>query len=445
MSLFPPDRKRKERSWYTYWNGLPTRVTTRKPTKAEAIEAVREVLCGKPTSPAKVLTDDELIQIQQHYFEKQKAGRDRPESCDKSLTNVLEAFDAFKRVSGLEHISTATPDECERFQTAALKLPSSWRRPPEHKYKKTKTVSVATVYKWLGALQGAFERANAQAGRKCVRGVVPQEKLLTRNPWNEFTWIPKPKAKPRRFDRQQLLDLIRYFESNWEGVTAAGLILRLFVWTWARRSEVVSIKYTDLREIDGVAYVFMSTKRQGEKWCRLPRSVYEEMLAIKTESPYVFAVLSEQLRSYHKTKGKLGTARQIKDFSPYNGGRWFYEQLKSWSVGESYVHMLRKTIMQMARAGEDVNLAVARDASVTKSVMLDHYVSEEDAEMKAKADRMYRRICEGLTAEVAEAFGHQASGTEDLERQLREAVAAKDWDRSKRLSGQLAKQGRQAG
>jgi len=36
-------------------------------------------------------------------------------------------------------------------------------------------------------------------------------------------------------------------------------------------------------------------------------------------------------------------------------------------------------------------------------------------------------------------------GTEDLERQLREAVAAKDWDRAKRLSGQLAKQGRQAG
>ncbi len=103
------------------------------------------------------------------------------------------------------------------------------------------------------------------------------------------------------------------------------------------------------------------------------------------------------------------------------------------------------TTIGSALAGEDVNLAVARDASVTKGVMLDHYVSEEDAEMKAKADRMYRRICEGLTAEVAEAFGHQASGTEDLERQLREAVAAKDWDRAKRLSGQLAKQGRQAG
>ena len=445
VSLFPPDRKRKERSWYAYWNGLPTRVTTRKATKAEAIEAVREVLCGKPSSPAEVLTDDELIQIQQHYFEKQKAGRDRPESCDKSLTNVLEAFDAFKRVSGLEHISTATPDECERFQTAALKLPSCWRRPPEHKYKKTKTVSVATVYKWLGALQGAFERANAQAGRKCVRGVVPQEKLLTRNPWNEFTWIPKPKAKPRRFDRQQLVDLLRYFESNWEGVTAANLMVKLFVWSWARRLEVVSVKYTDLREIDGVTYVFMSTKRQGEKWFRLPRSVYEEMLAIKTESPYVFAALSEQLRTHHRAKGKLGTARQIKDFSPGNGGRWFYEQIKSWSGGESYVHMLRKTIMQMARAGEDVNLAVARDASVTKGVMLDHYVSEEDSEMKAKADRMYRRICDGMTVDVARAFGHVTTATEALEEKLRDAVSSKDWKESRRLSSHLANQDRQVG
>jgi hypothetical protein len=43
---------------------------------------------------------------------------------------------------------------------------------------------------------------------------------------------------------------------------------------------------------------------------------------------------------------------------------------------------------------------------VTKGVMLGHYVSEDDAETKATADRMFRRICDGLTAEVAEAFGH---------------------------------------
>jgi hypothetical protein len=58
---------------------------------------------------------------------------------------------------------------------------------------------------------------------------------------------------------------------------------------------------------------------------------------------------------------------------------------------------------------------------------------------------MYRRICDGLTPKVAEAFGHRRSGTEELERQLRDAVAGKDWERAKRLSGQLAKQGRQAG
>ncbi|MFM8536901.1 MAG: hypothetical protein ACKOES_02360 [Planctomycetaceae bacterium] len=150
-------------------------------------------------------------------------------------------------------------------------------------------------------------------------------------------------------------------------------------------------------------------------------------------------VVAGSLRAHHKARGNLKAARKVMDFSPRNAGRWFYERIKAWSSGNSYVHMLRKTIMQMARAGEDVNLAVAKDASVTKGVMLGHYVSEDDPEMRAKADRMYRRICDGLTPKVAEAFGHRRSGTEELERQLRDAVAGKDWERAKRLSSQLAK------
>jgi integrase len=445
VTLFPPDRSRNERSWYVYWKGQPTRRSTKKATKAEAIEVVRKMLCEQRETPTATLTDEEFITIQRSYFEKQKTGRDRPESCDASLANVLEAIDAFKRISGLEHVSLATPDDCERFQTAALQLPANWRRPPDHKYGKTKTLSPFTVYKWLGALQGAFERANRAAGKKCVRGIVLQEKLLASNPWNEFTWIPKPRAKPRKFNQQELLELIAYFRTTWPGVTAAELMLKLFVWSWARRREVSAVKFEDIRIVDGIHYIYLATKRQGEKWFRLPASVHEELISIRTASPYVFAALSDQLRSHHQTRGNSKAARQVMEFAPENAGRWFYERIKAWSSGDSYVHMLRKTIMQMARAGEDVNLAVAKDASVTKGVMLDHYVSEDDPEMRAKADRMYRRICDGLTPKVAEAFGHRRSGTEEIERQLRDAVAAKDWERAKRLSGQLAKQGRQAG
>ncbi len=222
-------------------------------------------------------------------------------------------------------------------------------------------------------------------------------------------------------------------------------MLKLFVWSWARRREVSAVKFEDIRIVDGMHYIYLATKRQGEKWFRLPDSVHEELIALRTASPYVFAALSDQLRAHHRTKGNVKAARNVLDFSPENAGRWFYERIKAWSAGGSYVHMLRKTIMQMARAGEDVNLAVAKDASVTKGVMLDHYVSEDDPEMRAKADRMYRRICDGLAPKVAEAFGHRRSGTEAIERQLRDAVAGKDWERAKRLSGQLAKQGRQAG
>lgn len=75
----------------------------------------------------------------------------------------------------------------------------------------------------------------------------------------------------------------------------------------------------------------------------------------------------------------------------------------------------------------------------------DHCVSEDASETCINAERIARRACDGLTPKLAEEFGHRRSGTEELERQLRDAVAGKDWELAKRLSGQLAKQGRRAG
>ncbi len=98
----------------------------------------------------------------------------------------------------------------------------------------------------------------------------------------------------------------------------------------------------------------------------------------------------------------------------------------------------------MARTGEDVNLAVAKDASITKGVMLSHYVAEDEPELRAKADRTYRRICDGLTASVAAEFGHVASEVESLEQRLRDATSGRDWKTASRLISQLAKQDRAA-
>ena len=64
-----------------------------------------------------------------------------------------------------------------------------------------------TVRKWLVALQAASERANDNAGRKCVRGVVPPDRLLKSNPWHRFTRLSRGRAPLLRLRPRGLHDV----------------------------------------------------------------------------------------------------------------------------------------------------------------------------------------------------------------------------------------------
>jgi hypothetical protein len=79
---------------------------------------------------------------------------------------------------------------------------------------------------------------------------------------------------------------------------------------------------------------------------------------------------------------------------------WFYERLKGWKE-DAYIHLFRKTALQFARAGEDINHRVAEDARVSEGVMLGHYVTEEDEQLRAKSNRTFGRLAAALPPEVA--------------------------------------------
>jgi hypothetical protein len=225
VTLFPPRPGSREKSWNAYWKGLKTRRSTGKKTLAEASEAATAMVQGRPkgTDAGNLWpTDDEFIEIQRRHFNKK---RDRS-GKGASLTSVLQAVDAFQRVSGVTPICRATPDDCERFQTEALKLLRNWRSQHPKSKSETRTITAATVHKWLVSLHGAFERVNDDAGRKCVRGVVPPERLLKSNPWQKFTWIEPTKKKIEQFKADELLKLLHHFRKAWPGVTAAEAMLR---------------------------------------------------------------------------------------------------------------------------------------------------------------------------------------------------------------------------
>jgi hypothetical protein len=185
VTLYPPTQRRK--SWFAYWPGLTYSRSTGQREFNQPVVAVEAMIRnrGKPICLANtMLTDDEFKAVQNDHYEK-KPDRKR---AQKSLRNCLEAIDAFIEISGISPVVSATPDDCAAFQRNALKLPKSHRL----KYPKKRTEGVAcysehTVLKWSRTLQAAFERVNVNAGKKCIRGVVDESKLLTSNPRHAFT------------------------------------------------------------------------------------------------------------------------------------------------------------------------------------------------------------------------------------------------------------------
>ena len=211
------------------------------------------------------------------------------------------------------------------------------------------------------------------------------------------------------------------------------------------REEVAALKWEDLREVGDEVHFDTVGKWGVEKWFRVPRSVYDELLSFRTDSPFIFAKLNDQIREFHLAEGRKSAAGMVKEFDVYNAGRWFYERVRAWSGGEACVHMLRKTVLQYARAGQDAARSLAKDARVSQGVMMTHYVKEEDLQHQAASNAMFQRLCLSMTPEVARAFGHQHSPTAMLEQRLREAVGSRNWPLVGEIAKKLAKQDRQAG
>src|SRR5262245_25208631 len=214
------------------------------------------------------------------------------------------------------------------------------------------TISPNTVLKWSRGLQSAFERANRSAGKKCVRGIVEEAKLLPSNPWNQFTWIEGRPTALRQFDSEELLGLLDHAEEAWPEVPVAATAIKVFLWSGSRKLEVAGLTWGMLRVV-GDEYHFEVVGKWGvERWFRVPEPVYRELLALRTDSPFVFAGYTEQLRRAHaRNRGCLKKIRE--EFTARNFGRWAYERVKEWSQtsgkGKAFLHVFRKTALQHAR------------------------------------------------------------------------------------------------
>lgn len=444
VTLHPPSGRRS--SWYAYWNGLTASKSTGQTKLEDAIQAAEAMLKNGGSQillADAVLTDEEFEEIQRvHFARKHDPAAQR--RAAKTLAGCLDAIAAFREITGLKPITTATADACAAFQRKALTLPKNWRHQYPNSQPAPECLSANTVLKWSRSLQAAFERANRNATkRKCVRGVVAEAKLLSSNPWNQFPWIEGKRRPLRQFDAAELLAVLDYFALQWPGLSVATALAKVFLWSSGRRLEVASLTWPDLRVVGDEHHFRIIGKWGVEKWFRIPPGLYQELLAVRTASPFVFAAYTSQLGQVYANRTRHVPAKNVAGtFDPENLANWFYKKLKAWSralpKGHATTHIFRKTSLQYARQGEDVNRQVAADARVSETVLMTHYVHETDEQLRAKSNRTYDRIAASLSAEVAQRYGYVPTRGQDVAEELQAAVATKDWELAARLIAALA-------
>ena len=222
------------------------------------------------------MSDDEFDEIQRRHYERIQA---KPET----LAACIEAVSAFRQIACVCPITLATADDCARFQDEALKLPKNWRVKYRDEVRRKKRIadesverySIRTVLKWSTALSAAFNRANANSGKVCIRNVVSSEKLLTRNPWDEFAWIEdKTDVDVRQFTPNELVSILDYFEQVYPIVNVARLAAQTYFWSCARREEISGLDWTRLRLIGDEIHFDMVGKWRVRKWFRIPSRLY---------------------------------------------------------------------------------------------------------------------------------------------------------------------------
>ncbi len=469
--LHPPNGT--HRTWYCYWAGAVYQRSTGQSDEGAAVVAAEEMLrrwvkgdAGHRAAPADArLSDDELIAIQKAHFGRHQ-NEDRRTRAAKSLDGTLDAIAAFSEITGLDPISAATVDDCARFQRVCLTLPKLWRKTPvdrrleveeyseqarqrraeagrPHSLDSLERYSPNYALKLSRTLQAAFERCNRNAARrKCVRGVVDEAKLLTENPWGQFSWIEASGKDLRQFDEGELLAFLGHFETRWPGFAVPLLMGKTFLWSCGRRREIAGLKWADLRQVGGEFHFDVVCKWGVRKWFRIPDRLHCELESIRTESPFVFGAYPTHLRRFYEGQRRSRDAGNIReDFDPANVANWFHKKVTEWSKslpgGHATTHIFRKTTLQYARRGEDINREVARDARVSEHVMMTNYAREFDPELRARSNRTFGRIAASFSPEVAARYGHVETAEAALERRLEAAVAAKDLDLAAALIARL--------
>lgn len=434
--LHPPGTFRNPNHWA--WSCAKLKVHGRS-LKVETFSAAKErVIAWFKGEPARkewekqetsVLTweDWDAIQVE-HVRLRSSDDSDLKRRAERTLQECRNAQRLFVAITKAESATSVDPDTVARFQRECAKRESKYGKP----------YGATTIRKTISHMSASFNRCCPASGkRRCVRGVVPVEKLLATNPFEAVQWVQVENRQPRHFTASELQSLFTW--KFFGACPLASLFARFSLWSCGRLEEMTMLRW-DWFDSDGYIKIPDSVAKWGKgKTVRIPPALLEEIQAYRIENPFVWAGYVDQLREYHRVLGHHGSVHKIQGFAPQRFRGVCQKWIGEWAI-ESKVeglshHAFRRTGLQWSRE-EQIRKAeaeYAEAANVNKGVADKSYTRRPERDW---ADVSYRNIASELRkhARLAYLMGLREDEQESVSlASIQEALNRGDLDTAKRL------------
>lgn len=368
------------------------------------------------------LTWEEWEQIQRAYFAK-KADQKR---AGRTLEACLDSKKLFVKLSGAVDASSVTPDLVDQFQQKTLKT----------EFKPGRCYKSWTVRRTVSHMSASFNRCRITSGKKCQRGIVPPERLLTVNPFEQVSWLEGTSDDKRHLTHAELRALL-----SWRMFASSPLIsavLKVSIWGCGRIEEVTELRWNWISD-DGVISVPDDIAKWGQgRQFRIPLHLLRELKEYRSKSQFVWDSTVAQLRSYHLNRGGKGSATQLTDFTPTRlRGRlqkWIQAWTKDSGLTDISHHSLRKTALQWSREEQlrRSENAFAEISSVGLDVAKKFYTTDPS---RLRAEILFRNISRELEtdAQLAVAMGLRSEAPLASIEDVQAALAEGRLDDAKKL------------
>jgi hypothetical protein len=254
-----------------------------------------------------VLTWEDWDAIQATHFKRREDRR----PAGRTLEECRKAQRLFVAVTGVETASAVDVDLVGRFQDECLGRKSKFGR----------TYGKTTVVKTLSHLSASFNRRNRNAGRKCVRGSVPSERLLESNPFEGTGWVKAEKTPLRQFGPEQLTSFLAWKYLG--GCPLVFLFAKVSLWGCGRLEEMTELQW-DWMDADGYISIPGYIAKWGkERTVQIPPTLLAEIEEHRNGSPYVWAGYVGQLRAYHRRRNTTHRLTRSRTSPPSGRGSPF--------------------------------------------------------------------------------------------------------------------------